>query len=169
MPENNFPKLHNATWPGIVGKGDDSQPVIPFDTMLKITANAEVDGQKFDGIDLGLLGPHVDIESSDDDIKRLADKIASHGLKVGSLVAPIWGGPTLGSDDDRKTFIDMVRKACNFGKVLREAGIRPSGVIRSRVGPSRWVSRRQAVSRTAPSTIASVTVRTDTRPCRQAR
>ncbi len=21
MQENNFPKLHNATWPGIVGKG----------------------------------------------------------------------------------------------------------------------------------------------------
>ena len=22
MQENNYPKLHNATWPGIVGKGD---------------------------------------------------------------------------------------------------------------------------------------------------
>ena len=26
MNENNYPKLHNATWPGIVGKGDDSEP-----------------------------------------------------------------------------------------------------------------------------------------------
>jgi hypothetical protein len=34
MPENNFPKLHNATWPGIVGKGSDSEPIIPFDTLL---------------------------------------------------------------------------------------------------------------------------------------
>ena len=23
MQENNYPKLHNATWPGIVGKGPD--------------------------------------------------------------------------------------------------------------------------------------------------
>ena len=35
MPDNNFPKLHNATWPGIVGKGQNSEPAIPFDTMLK--------------------------------------------------------------------------------------------------------------------------------------
>ena len=34
---NNYPKLHNATWPGIVGKGPDSEPPIPFDTMLEMT------------------------------------------------------------------------------------------------------------------------------------
>ena len=34
MNENNYPKLHNATWPGIVGKGDGSEPFIPFDTLL---------------------------------------------------------------------------------------------------------------------------------------
>lgn len=28
---NNFPKLHNAAWPGIVGKGGDSEPIIPLD------------------------------------------------------------------------------------------------------------------------------------------
>lgn len=140
MPENNYPKLHNATWPGIVGKGDDSQPVIPFDTMLEMTAKAEVDGQKFDGVDLGLLGPHVDIDASDDEIRKLGEKIASYGLNVGSLVAPIWGGPTLGSDEDRKTFVEMVRKACNFGKIFREMGIRPSGVIRidSASSPEQW-------------------------------
>ena len=53
MQENNFPKLHNATWPGIVGKGPDSEPPIPFDDMLNMTAAAEVDGIKFDGIDIG--------------------------------------------------------------------------------------------------------------------
>ncbi len=103
--QNNFPKLHNATWPGIVGKGPDSEPPIDFDTMLQMTATAEVNGVKFDGIDLGLLDSHINIDSSDDAIKKIADKIAGHGLKVGSLVAPIWGGPTLGSDDDRKTFV----------------------------------------------------------------
>lgn len=96
--QNNFPKLHNATWPGIVGKGPDSQPVIPFDSMLEMTAAAEVNGNKFDGVDIGLFDPHVDINMSDDDIKRLADKVAGYDLNIGSLVAPIWGGPSLGTD-----------------------------------------------------------------------
>ncbi len=138
--QNNFPKLHNATWPGLVGKGPDSEPPIPFDTMLEMTAGAEVDGNKFDGVDLGLLDPHINIDGSDDDIKRLADKIAGFNLNVGSLVAPIWGGPTLGSDDDRKTFVEMVRKACHLGKVLRDHGVRQYGVIRidSASSPEDW-------------------------------
>lgn len=138
--QNNFPKLHNATWPGLVGKGPDSEPPIPFDTMLEMTAGAEVDGNKFDGVDLGLLDPHINIDGSDDDIKRLADKISGFNLNVGSLVAPIWGGPTLGSDDDRKTFVEMVRKACHFGKVLRDHGVRQYGVIRidSASSPEDW-------------------------------
>lgn len=138
--QNNFPKLHNATWPGLVGKGPDSEPPIPLDTMLKMTAAAEANGNKFDGVDLGLLDPHINIDGSDDDIKRIADKIAGYDLNVGSLVAPIWGGPTLGSDDDRKTFVEMVRKACHFGKVLREHGVRQYGVIRidSASSPEDW-------------------------------
>ena len=137
---NTYPKLHNATWPGIVGKGPDSEPPIALDDMLKMTAAAEVDGHKFDGVDLGLLPPHIDVNSSEDDIKRLADKIANHGLNVGSLVAPVWDGPILGSADDRKTFIKMVRKSCDFGKVLRDHGIRSYGVIRidSASSPEDW-------------------------------
>ncbi|HCN82699.1 MAG TPA: xylose isomerase, partial [Sphingobacteriaceae bacterium] len=46
MQQHNYPKLHNATWPGMVGKGPDSEPPIPFDTMLEMTAAAEVDGIK---------------------------------------------------------------------------------------------------------------------------
>lgn len=140
MQKNNFPKLHNATWPGVVGKGPDSEPPISFDKMLEMTAAADVNGNKFDGVDLGLLDPHINIGSSDDDIKRLADKIAGYGLQVGSLVAPIWAGPTLGSDDDRKTFVEMVRRACHFGKILREHGVRQYGVIRidSASSPEVW-------------------------------
>ena len=41
---NNLPKLHNAAWPGVVGKGPDSEPPIELDTMLDLTAAAEVDG-----------------------------------------------------------------------------------------------------------------------------
>ena len=35
---NNYPKLHNATWPGVVGKGSpDSEPIIALDieTMVE--------------------------------------------------------------------------------------------------------------------------------------
>ena len=137
---NNYPKLHNATWPGVVGKGPDSEPPIPFDDMLKMTAAAEVNGVKFDGVDLGLLPPHIDIEGSRDDFKRIADKIAGYGLKVGSLVAPIWGGPAMGSKEDRKTFVDMVRKSCEFAKVMREQGVRSYGIIRidSASRPNDW-------------------------------
>jgi sugar phosphate isomerase/epimerase len=141
MPANNYPKLHNATWPGIVGKGPDSEPVIPFDTLLDMTAAAEVNGVKFDGVDLGLFGPHIDLEKyTDDDIKKLADKLTGLKLNAGSLVAPIWGGPAMGSKEDRAVFVDMVRKSCQFGKRLRELGVRPHGIVRidSASSPTNW-------------------------------
>lgn len=140
MPENNYPKLHNATWPGIVGKGPDSEPVIPFDTMLQMTAAAEVDGVKFDGVDIGLFDPHIDLDMSDDGIKALVDKVGGYGLSIGSLVAPIWGGPAMGSKEDRATFVEMVRKACVFGKKLNDLGIRKYGVVRidSASKPEAW-------------------------------
>src|SRR5437660_7927793 len=92
---NNFPKLHNAAWPGVVGKGSPgAEPFIDLDTMLDLTAKAGVDGVKFDGVDLFLFAPHVDIDSTDDDLKTLADKVRSRGLVIGSVVAPVW--PTTG-------------------------------------------------------------------------
>ena len=88
---NNFPKLHNAMWPGLVGKGGSgAEPSIDLDTMLDLTAKAEVNGVKFDGVDLFLYNPHVDIDISDDGIKALADKIRAKGFVVGSVVAPVW-------------------------------------------------------------------------------
>ena len=138
--ENNYPKLHNATWPGIVGKGPDSEAPISLDTMLEMTAAAEVGGVKFDGVDLGLFDPHYDLNTSDDAIKRLADKVAKHNLEIGSLVAPIWGGPAMGSKEERTQFIEMVRKSCHIGQKLREMGIRPNGIIRidSASSPQNW-------------------------------
>ena len=137
---NNYPKLHNATWPGIVGKGPDSEPVISFDTMLEKTAAAEVNGVKFDGVDLGLFDPHIDLDMSDDGIKKLADKVSSLNFEIGSLVAPIWGGPAIGTKEERAIFVEMVRKASRFGKKLREFGVRPNGIIRidSASKPEQW-------------------------------
>ncbi|MGN7720523.1 sugar phosphate isomerase/epimerase family protein [Chitinophaga sp. 22620] len=143
MQQNNWPKLHNATWPGIVGKGEGSEPVIAFDEMLKMTAAAEVDGVKFDGVDIGLFNPHFDVNSNDDDIKKLADKVGAYGLEIGSLVAPIWppdGGSAMGSAAERKRFVEQVRKSCHIAKRLREIGIRPHGVVRidSASSPEAW-------------------------------
>ena len=140
MQKNNYPKLHNATWPGIVGKGPDGEPPIPFETLLELTAGASVDGVKFDGIDIGLFEPHIDIDISDDGIKKLADKVTSLNLQIGSLVAPVWGGPAMGSKEDRAVFVDMVRKSCRFGQKLREYGVRPNGIVRidSASKPEAW-------------------------------
>src|SRR5688500_7014314 len=125
--QNNFPKLHNAMWPGLVGKGSPgAEPCIDFDTMLNLTANAEVDGQKFDGIDIFLFDPHVSIDSTDDQLKALADKVRKKNLAIGSVVAPVWGptggGSAMGSEEDRKNFVTQVQKACRIAKKLRELG-----------------------------------------------
>ena len=49
--QKNFPKLHNATWPGVVGKGSPDNPVIELRQMLELTKNAEYEGVHFDGVD----------------------------------------------------------------------------------------------------------------------
>src|SRR6478672_11472897 len=132
---NTYPKLHNAAWPGGVGKGSPgAEPAIDLDTMLDLTAAAEVDGTRFDGVDLFLFAPHVDIDSSDDDLKRLADKVRSRNLAIGSVVAPVWpptgGGSAMGSETERKAFLEQVRKGSRIARRLREMGARPYGVVR---------------------------------------
>jgi sugar phosphate isomerase/epimerase len=150
---NAFPKLHNAMWPGLVGKGPDSEPPIGLDTMLDLTQAAEVDGVKFDGVDLFLSLPHTDIDSTDDDLKRLADNIAQRGLVIGSLVAPVWpptgGGSAMGSEEERAKFLTQVRKACAIGKKLRALGIRRYGVVRidSAANPADWAKDPSANSK----------------------
>jgi sugar phosphate isomerase/epimerase len=142
-----FPALHNAMWPGLVGKGaPGAEPPIDLDTMLEMTAAATVNGTKFDGVDLFLFDPHVSIDSSDEDLKRLADKVRAKHLVVGSLVAPVWpptgGGSAMGTAEERKAFVTQVRKACRIGKKLRDLGIRKYGVIRidSAASPSDWAT-----------------------------
>src|SRR5271154_931769 len=123
MPLHNFPALHNAMWPGLVGKGPDSEPPIDLDTMLDLTAAAEVDGTHFDGVDLFLFEPHVNIDSTDDDLKRLADRVAARHLLIGSVVAPVWtptgGGSAMGTAEDQQRFVEQVRKACLIAQKLK--------------------------------------------------
>jgi sugar phosphate isomerase/epimerase len=143
---NNYPKLHNAMWPGLVGKGPGSEPFIDLDTMLNFTASAEHLGQRFDGVDLFLADPHISIDSTDDELKKLADKFNSKNLAVGSVVAPVWpptgGGSAMGSAEERHRFIEQVKKAGRIAKRLRELGVRAYGVIRidSATDPGSWAS-----------------------------
>ena len=148
---NNYPKLHNAMWPGLVGKepGTDHPP-ISLDRMLELTANASVNGQKYDGVDLFLFHPHTDPDASEADLRAMADKIASKGLLVGSLVAPVWpgtvGASAMGSEDDRQKFVLAVRKACRIARILNEHGVRRYGVIRidAADGPTHWYDNPEA-------------------------
>jgi sugar phosphate isomerase/epimerase len=141
---NTYPKLHNAAWPGVVGKGDGGEPPIPLDKMLDLTAAAEVDGVRFDGVDLFLFAPHVDIDAGDDALKALADKVRARHLAIGSVVAPVWpptgGGSAAGDAAEREKFLAQVRKGCRIAKRLRELGVRPHGIVRidSATGVADW-------------------------------
>ena len=140
--QNNYPKLHNAMWPGLVGKGSPGgEPCIDLDTMLDLTARAEVNGVKFDGVDLFLYDPHVSIDISDDGIKALADKIRGKGFAIGSVVAPVWfDGSAMGDENKRKNWVTAVAKACRIAKKLRDLGARPHGIVRidSAAGVTDW-------------------------------
>lgn len=140
-------KLHNAMWPGLVGKGDEEgqEPPISLERMLDLTVAAEVDGQKFEGIDYFLYLPHTDPDASDDELKGIADLIASKGLVVGSLVAPVWpgtvGDSAMGDDVQQGKFLDAVKKACRIARVFNEHGVRKYGVIRidtAEFGVEKW-------------------------------
>jgi sugar phosphate isomerase/epimerase len=145
--KNQYPKLHNAMWPGLVGKGSPgAEPCIDLDTMLQLTAEAEVGGVKFDGVDLFLFAPHIDIDSTDDQLRLIVDKVRAKGLVIGSVVAPIWaptgGGSAMGGVEERRAFTTQVRKACRIASQFRAQNIRPEGIIRidSACGVEAWAA-----------------------------
>lgn len=148
---NNFPKLHNAAWPGVVGKGGDGDdPVIGLDTMLDLTAAAEVNGRGFDGVDVFLSEPHISIDATDGELEDVAERVKSRNLSIGTVVAPVWeptgGGPAMGSPDEVAAFLTQVRKACQIGQKLRQLGVRPYGVVRldSASSVADWVQDPEA-------------------------
>jgi len=149
-----YPKLHNAMWTGLVGKGGPGEePFIDLETMLDLTAAAEVDGIRFDGVDIFLYAPHTEIDSTADDLKRLAERVAQRNFCIGSVVAPVWpgtgGGSAMGSAEERKRFITQVRKACVIAKQLRDLGLRPYGIVRidSACSPAEWAKDPQGNTR----------------------
>ena len=155
------PYLHNAMWPGLVGKGNDEgqEPPVSLERMLELTAGAEVNGQKFEGIDYFLFLPHTDPEASDDELRRIADQIASYGFKVGSLVAPVWpgtvGDSSMGDAEQRGKFLDAVRMACRIAGVFNDHGVRQYGVIRidsAEFGVEKWRENPEENTRTIAGT-----------------
>jgi sugar phosphate isomerase/epimerase len=146
-------KLHNAMWPGLVGKGDDEgqEPPISLEKMLELTAAAEVNGQKYDGIDYFLFLPHTNPEATDDELRGIADLIASHNFAVGSLVAPIWpgtvGDSAMGDDVSREKFLSAVTMACRIARIFEDHGVRKYGVIRidsAEFGVEKWRENAKA-------------------------
>jgi sugar phosphate isomerase/epimerase len=153
---NSAPKLHNAMWPGLVGKGDGEgqEPPISLERMLDLSAAAEVGGQKFDGIDYFLFLPHTNPEASEDELKKIADLIASKGFSVGSLVAPVWpgtvGDSAMGDDAQQEKFLSAVKMACRIARIFNEHGVRKYGCIRidsAEFGVAKW--RENPVASTA--------------------
>jgi len=147
MSTHTLPKLHNAMWPGLVGKGTDpgQEPPISLEKMLDLTAAASVGGQKFDGIDYFLFLPHTNPEASDDELKKIADLIASKGFAVGSLVAPVWpgtvGDSSMGTPEQREKFLSAVKMACRIAGIFNKHGVRKYGVIRidsAEFGVNKW-------------------------------
>jgi len=131
---HNFPKLHNAVWPGLVGKGDGGEPPIGLEQMLDFTAAAEFEGVRFDGFDIFLYHPHFDIDGGEDESQRLADKARARNLLVGTVVAPVYGGTgggsPIGTNEDRKGFLGQVRKACQVAERLRQLGLKRGDKVR---------------------------------------
>ena len=140
-------KLHNAMWPGLVGKGDDEgqEPPISLERMLELTVAADVNGKKFEGVDCFYFLPHTDPDSSDDELRKIADLIASCDLKVGSFVAPVWpgtvGDSAMGDSESTEKFLTAVKKTCHAAKIFNEHGVRSYGCVRidsAEFGVEKW-------------------------------
>jgi hypothetical protein len=151
-----YPKLHNAMWPGLVGKGHDpgQEPPLSLERMLDLTAAASVNGQKFDGIDYFLFLPHTDPTASDEELRRIADMIQGKGFAIGSLVAPVWpgtvGDSAMGDEAAQRKFLEAVEMACRVARVFNEHGARQYGVIRidsAEFGVAKWRENPQANTR----------------------
>jgi hypothetical protein len=62
----------------------------------------------------------------------------------------------MGSDEDRKKFVEQVRKACRIAKKLRDLGVRPYGVVRidSACSPTDWAADAEANQRRIAQTFS---------------
>ena len=104
-----------------------------------------VNGQKFDGIDYFLFLPQTDPAATDDELRGIAEMIASKGFEVGSLVAPVWpgtvGDSAMGDDAAQAKFLEAVKVGCRIAGIFNQHGVRKRGVIRidsAEFGVNQW-------------------------------
>ena len=154
-------QLHNAMWPGLVGKGEPgTEPAISMERMLELTSNANAADRGFDGIDFFMYQPHFDIHAGDDEIRRVADNIGAKGFKIGTVVAPVWpgtvGASAMGSEADVKKFLEAIQLACRAARIFNDAGVRKYGCIRidSATSPVEWAKDPESGSKKIASTFA---------------
>ncbi|HYC34429.1 MAG TPA: sugar phosphate isomerase/epimerase, partial [Candidatus Paceibacterota bacterium] len=119
------------------------------------TAAANVDGEGFACVDVICDGRHgLGLGTSDDDIKRFADKVLERGLSITTVVAPVWpgagGGSAMGDNVAQQKFLDAVRFACHVGDIFKKKGARQWGNIRvdsAEFGIAEW--RKDTAANTA--------------------
>ena len=132
---NNYPKLHNAAWPGLVGKGDGGEPPIDLDTMLDLTAAAEVDGvevRRLRHLPLPSALQHRRRRRRDRNAwptrpGREASRSARWSCR--SIRAPAAARPWA-ARPIRRSFWARCTRRCHVARRLRELGVRPHGVVR---------------------------------------
>ena len=117
----------------MVGKGHGGEPPIDLDTMLDLTAAAEVEGVRFDGFDLFLFEPHVNIDSGDDEITAAGRQgpAAEPGDRHG-------GGAGLAADRRRLGHGQRRRPAAVSSTRSTRAAASPSGCASWACGPTAW-------------------------------
>ena len=130
MSTYSLPKLHNAMWPGLVGKGNEAgqEPAISLDRMLELTAAANINGQKFEGIDYFLVLPHTNPEASDSELIAIADKRIA----------------TLQTSDGRKPYFDATIPAGtykNLQSAVKGAAVPTVTVDAIVVGNKDWMAK----------------------------
>ena len=122
--KHSSPALHNAMWPGLVGKGAGGEPPIDLETMLNLTAAAEVDGVRFDGVDLFLsLAAHrhrFDRRRPGEAGRKSFLQTAARRFARRACLGPTGGGSAMGNEEERGRFLTQVKKACRIGRKLRD-------------------------------------------------
>ena len=131
---NNYPKLHNSVWPGLVGKGDGGEPAIDLDTMIELTAAAEVEGAPVRRV-RHLPGPaalrHRRRRRGGPAAGRQgAGQRAANRHRRGAGLCGHGRGLADRRPPGQKKFLGQVRKGLPRGQLLRQMGRAAVGSVR---------------------------------------
>src|SRR5438045_3424135 len=84
MTSHRYPKLHNAMWPGLVGKGSPgAEPAIDLDTMLDPPATAPAEWAK---------DPDGNTKRIAQTFREACDIAAGYGERLAAEGEICWGG-----------------------------------------------------------------------------